>query len=121
MNSAEMVKTFLQDRPVMEAHDQDKRSISILLGAETDELIDAVKTGDQKSIATELADVYWFLLKAADVFGVDLDAELAEKCARNHLKYPASEFQSGDYDEVVSKLKVAWMRSEGDKQFYSDF
>ena len=112
----QLVRNFRADRPVMNDHNADPRAVVNLLGNEVDELIDAVKAGE--GIGGELADVFWFMIEAADTLGVDLEKEIREKACRNYLKYPAKELQSGDYDEIVTRLKVQWFQSEGDKQFY---
>jgi len=43
----------------------------------------------------ELADVLAYLLRLADVLGVDLEAALTEKIAKNAVKYPAGSSRSG--------------------------
>ncbi|MEO0337433.1 MAG: nucleotide pyrophosphohydrolase [Pseudomonadota bacterium] len=42
----------------------------------------------RESIADELADVYFFLLRFADRNGFDLESALARKMAKNNEKYP---------------------------------
>ncbi|MEK8026131.1 MAG: hypothetical protein RLY78_1004 [Pseudomonadota bacterium] len=43
----------------------------------------------RQRIGEEVADVLMYLLRLADVCGVDLQAAVTDKLARNALKYPA--------------------------------
>jgi len=43
----------------------------------------------REAVSSELADVFIYLLRLADVTGIDLDEELKKKIAINEERYPA--------------------------------
>jgi len=45
--------------------------------------------GAAARVREEIADVFSYLLRLADVLGVDLESALTEKIAKNAMKYPA--------------------------------
>lgn len=53
-----------------------------------------------RAVRDELADVLLYLVRLADVLGVDLDAAARTKLAANALKYPSEKFRgsSRKYD-----------------------
>lgn len=53
---------------------------------EHDELIGALESGDREQIARELADVLYIAYGTAHVYGIDLDAALAEVHRANMSK-----------------------------------
>jgi NTP pyrophosphatase (non-canonical NTP hydrolase) len=44
-----------------------------------------------KDVAEEIADVLIYLLRLADVLGIELDRAVDEKMAENESKYPVDE------------------------------
>lgn len=56
-----------------------------------------------KAVRDEIADVALYLIRLADVLGVDLDAAIASKLASNAAKYPvkASRGVSTKYDQLT--------------------
>ena len=55
-----------------------------------------------RAVSDELADVALYLIRLADVLGVDLNAAIASKLAANAVKYPvaASRGVSTKYDKL---------------------
>lgn len=53
-------------------------------------------------ICAEAADVLYFLLRLADLYGIDLARELEAKLEANAAKYPVEKFRGSNkkYDEV---------------------
>jgi NTP pyrophosphatase (non-canonical NTP hydrolase) len=58
-------------------------------------------------VREEMADVLAYLLRLADVLGIDLDAALIEKAAKNAAKYPAETAQgtAAKYTDLPSREK----------------
>ena len=54
-----------------------------------------------QAVRDELADVLVYLVRLADVLGVDLDAAVRDKLARNALRYPADQVRGSNrkYDK----------------------
>jgi NTP pyrophosphatase (non-canonical NTP hydrolase) len=57
---------------------------------QTDDQSEALVRGGvgREGVEEELADVYFFLLRFCDRFGIDPNAALARKLEKNALKYP---------------------------------
>lgn len=88
-----------------------------LLRAEVDE---AEAETDKDKIARELADIYVFLATIANNHGIDLEAEVKEKMARNILKYPQANFQGQyEYKEAMGKSRSEWIEDKGEEWFYA--
>lgn len=83
---------FLQDRPIIDAHDHPHTLIK-LLKDELKELEMALSTHDRQEIGAELADVVIFLHTLSQYFHIHLPTEVAEKVAFNMTRYTASLFQ----------------------------
>lgn len=56
---------------------------------EVGEVTRAMRRGDRANLAEELADCLWFVISAANVAGVDLDAALAQKEEQNCVRFGA--------------------------------
>jgi dCTP diphosphatase len=55
-----------------------------------DEVVNALQNPTKREeVGSELADVFIYLLRLADVTGIDLDGELKKKIAINEERYPA--------------------------------
>lgn len=56
-----------------------------------------------KAVSHELADVFYYLLRIADVLGVDLEAAFWEKMKHNQAKYPVklAKGNARKYDELL--------------------
>ena len=109
---------YLKDRPTMEENNSDPQRVFELLMGEIAELNEAILTGHL--IAPEMADVAIFLITLASNFDINLEKEIMTKIGRNMAKYPASEFQEGDYTEARLKCQRDWINLGGDNAFYSD-
>lgn len=53
-----------------------------------DEIQQLVENRKLESMGSELADVLSYLLRLADVLGIDIDSELTKKMEANELRYP---------------------------------
>ena len=80
------------------------KNLAISLAVEVGELLEHVQWGSDAEIAAlvagpdgraavaeELADVFIYLVRLADVLGVDLGEAAAAKIAANAVRYPADE------------------------------
>jgi hypothetical protein len=84
---------------------------------EMDELHLAHRQGDVNEISSEAADVLIFLYAYASEMGFNLDEAVKTKLALNQARYPAKDFQSGDYQEKRTKCKQEWKQMRADEWF----
>lgn len=95
------VRAFSQERDWEQF--QDPKSLLLALMGEVGEVAELVQwtrqddvladfsTPERKErIGDELADVFIYLVRLADVLGVDLGAAAEAKLARNHTRFPTS-------------------------------
>ena len=111
-----------QNRPGWE-NDNAMRIVTLLLD-EANELLDAIQesmiTGDPWPVASEMADVFDFLLLLSEQTGIELGPALEMKLMRNSIKYP-------DYvvnGDGAKPCKELWSGFGGDITFskvYLDF
>jgi dCTP diphosphatase len=95
------IREFAQERDWEQFHTP--KNLSMALSGEVGELVEifqwltpeeaaavmeSARAGD---VEDELADVLIYLVRLADVLGVDLLAASSEKLARNERRYPAEE------------------------------
>lgn len=113
MNQSELnerIKTFCTDRDWDQFHSL--KDLTIGLSTEANELLQLFrfKSDDQcvellntqpSKITHEMADVYYYLLRIADLYGIDLNQALAEKMDLNEVKYPIEKVKGKNlkYDE----------------------
>jgi len=97
---ASLVREFASDREWAQFHSL--RNLTLALVGEVGELAaefqwipdsdvekllaDPIK---KKAIASELADIFSYLLRLADVANIDLDAALKSKVSLNQTRYPS--------------------------------
>ena len=95
-----LVRAFADDRDWQQFHTA--RNLVLALIGETGELaaefqwigddniVNALQEADKReAVGSELADVFIYLLRLADVTGIDLAEELKKKIAINDQRYPA--------------------------------
>ena len=93
------LRAFVRERDWEQFHTP--KNLSMALAAETGELLEifqwlteveagAVMEDPGKGLAVreEMADIFVYLLRLADVLGVDLESAVYHKLARNAAKYP---------------------------------
>ena len=97
----QMVRNFLDDRPVMRKNNTHKRVVELLHGE-----VDEVRGAGPEELAWELADVVFFVMTLANMHDIDLGEALREKTAFNLSRFPSSDFQEGDYSEARLKGKL---------------
>ncbi len=96
----ELVRSFADARDWQQFHTA--RNLVLALVGEAGELasefqwindseVEAALSNPDKrdAIGSELADVFTYLLRLADVTGIDLASELMKKIAINEVRYPA--------------------------------
>lgn len=94
------LRTFAADRDWDQFHSP--KNLSMALSGEVGELVEIfqwlseadsadLNAVDQQRAAEEIADIQIYLLRLADILGVDLSAAVADKIALNETKYPVSE------------------------------
>lgn len=101
---ASRLRQFAADRDWNQFHSP--KNLVMALGAEAGELTEIFQwlteenshrvTEDARSgsrVREELADVLIYLVRLADVLGVDLDEAAREKISDNERKYPADRFR----------------------------
>jgi len=114
----QLVGDFLADRPVM-AQNNTPAEVFKLLKGEVDEAEAEIE--NPEAMATELADIVFFTMTIANLYGIDLKKATMEKTARNHLKYPATLFSNGyTYSQAREVALQQWKESGGDKTFYGE-
>lgn len=70
-----------------------------------------IKEFEETPTWDELADIVIFSLTLANQMGLDVDEIVRTKIAYNHARYPAKDFQEGDYEEARQRGKqteVIW-------------
>jgi predicted RNase H-like nuclease/NTP pyrophosphatase (non-canonical NTP hydrolase) len=92
------IREFADERDWGRFHDP--KNLAMALSVEVAELVEifqwmtpeqaaSVMTGDRRQdVADEVADVMTYLLRLADVLGLDLDAAMTSKAERNAARYP---------------------------------
>ena len=110
------VAFFGFERPVMEENNNTQNVWELFKG-EVQEAEEVLQNTDK--LAQELPDLLWFISVLANNSGINLYESFEKKYGRNELKYPSSEFQSGDYNEIMPRLKQEWKQNGGDEVFYS--
>lgn len=99
----EQEKLWRNARPVIQNSVED---LFAYLRTETDEA--EAEIDNPQKLAAELADILLFTCAIANQYGINLEEATMRKLERNHLKYPASELQEGDYQEKRLELRKWW-------------
>ena len=68
-----------------------------------------VEVASAGRVREEMADVLAYLLRLADVLGVDLEEALAEKIIKNAAKYPVEGSNSVLPDQGVKQIPSFWV------------
>lgn len=95
------IRQFCKDRDWDQYHSP--KNVAAALSVEASELLEIfqwVKEDDSRKImlnekqAThikeEISDVFYYLVRMADLLNIDIEAEFYEKMKKNALKYPAT-------------------------------
>jgi len=109
----EIVKEFCEVRDWNQYHNA--KDLAIALSIEASELLEIFrwKNGEEvekifkddinlKMVKDEMADVFYFILRIAQRYGIDLSKSLKEKLISNDKKYPIHKFKGSNkkYSEV---------------------
>lgn len=109
----EKVKKFCEDRDWDQYHNPKDLAIGII--TESSELLDIFRFKSEKEIeemfhikekrekiSEEMADVFYFLLRLAQKYNIDLSNELNKKLEQNHKKYPIEKAKGSNkkYNEL---------------------
>lgn len=113
MGDREDVKAFCEARDWDQFHSPDQLAIGLATEAAELLALFRFKTPGQASellatpatrekVSDELADVYFFLLRFAQMNNIDLEAALSAKLAKNEAKYPVAKSKGKNlkYDEL---------------------
>lgn len=114
----ERIRAFAQERDWGRFHTP--KNLAMALSVEASELLEifqwmtpeeaaAVMSGDRRQdVLDEVADVMTYLLRLVDVLGIDLDAAVASKAARNAVRHPveASRGSSTAVDALPPPIEV---------------
>lgn len=87
----DLLKYWVEDRPVIKSNNN-LETLQTLLKQEVEEF-------EESPDPTELSDIIIYALSIANLMGWDMDEEVREKIALNHLRFQAKDFQDGDYGE----------------------
>lgn len=96
----EEIKTFCDERDWERFHDGKNLALSLLLEAsEVLELFQWTKNNEinpekVNDLPDELADVFYWLIKIADKYDIDLFDALKKKMQKNYAKYPVDKVKS---------------------------
>lgn len=119
LNAGAMLKlqrAFVKERKWEQFHTP--KNLSMALAGEAAELMEIFQWLSQaesravmknpekaKAVSHELADVFYYLLRVADVLGVDLEEAFWEKMRHNAKKYPVklSKGNAKKYNELLKK------------------
>ena len=106
----ELICRFCDERDWTQFHTL--KDLSIGLSTEANELLQlfrfkndaeclALLKAQPEKVTHELADVYYYLLRIADLYAIDLNQALTEKMRLNEQKYPLSKVKGKNlkYDE----------------------
>lgn len=110
---AEALRRFAAERDWEQFHSP--KNLTMALGVEVAEIAEhfqwlteeetrALPDDERERVAEELADVQIYLVRLADMLGVDLDAAVEAKIEQNERKYPAAQVRGSrakytDYDD----------------------
>lgn len=90
--------------------------VAKMLLDEAIELVEATETAfltdDLTSVLSEVADVYYLLIRFSSMLGIDLEDALEVKIKRNQLKY------FGQTDKAEARR--LWEEQGGDKRFFEE-
>tara|TARA_Y100000310_G_C20572260_1_gene758658 strand:- start:931 stop:1293 length:363 start_codon:yes stop_codon:yes gene_type:complete len=95
----EKIKDFCEERDWDQFHNAKELAIGIVTEAsellqhfrfKTEKQIDEMfkKENKKQEITEEMADVFYFILRLAQRYDIDLTTELDKKIKKNHEKYP---------------------------------
>ncbi len=106
-----LVRDFCEARDWTQFHTL--KDLTIGLSTESNELLQLFRFKSEKEslallskqpekIQDELADVFYYLLRIADLYGLDLEASLRAKMEQNETKYPVESSKGNNlkYDEI---------------------
>ena len=102
-----IVKKFCDDRDWEQFHNP--KDLAIGLSTEANELLSLFRfknneemkamfdnSKKREDIEDETADVFFFLLRFAQMYGIDLDEALRKKIAKNNEKYNVEKFRGSN-------------------------
>lgn len=109
------------NRELWVGHDNPEHLASMIL-EESQELADGIQeamvTDEVWTVASEIGDIGYLLLKLCDQLGIDLNTAIEAKISRNSLKYPDHIMSNGrDYASARKVSKEAWEAMGGDSAF----
>jgi len=119
----QLESNWVKDRPTID-NNNTLETTTQLLQKEAQELLDATlfyllgKT-DKKDVLQEASDVGLFLMAVFRLLDADMLVEIREKNAFNSIRYPASQFQQGDYQDTYQRLKESAKRRRLREEFYA--
>lgn len=108
-----MIDRHNDDRPTF------KRTPEQYWLALVQELMEVHEALGTEELGQELADVLIILESLAQATGIDLETETRDKLAFNCVRYPAKDFQTGDYRETRKRIKSGPDYQRIKKEFYS--
>ena len=108
------IKQFCEERDWDQYHNPKELAIGII--TEASELLELFRFQSEQEIESmfmrpdkktaiceEIADVFYFVLRLAQKYNIDLSAELGKKLAKNEQKYPVAKAKGSNkkYTELV--------------------
>lgn len=92
------------------------------LAQEVEELKKAIQeayiTGDVYSVASEIGDLQYLIIRLGELIGIDPIQAAEVKLIRNSYKYADHIASNGEsYDEAIATIRQVWQALGGDQQF----
>jgi len=101
------VREFCEERDWSQFHTP--KDLAIGLSTESNELLELFRFKDRAdqdeiladpekrtNVEAEIADIFFFTLRFADMYDIDLEAALDAKLEKNRNRYPKAEYQSSN-------------------------
>lgn len=107
----EKIMTHVRERKWDQANTS--RGLAISMSLESNELLEYYQWneesfGSKEDIASELADIFIYMVQFADKNGIDLLPSVIEKLEKSATKYPVEIFEIADKDE----RDEAWLEAK---------
>jgi NTP pyrophosphatase (non-canonical NTP hydrolase) len=91
--------------------------VALMVQEEASELVseleNAFLTDDLTSVAGEIGDLFYLLIRLGDLLGIALLNTVVMKVKRNVFKYR--------HQQSVNVAKIEWAENGGDKWFYQEY
>lgn len=125
INLETIVHNWVEDRPTMKENNCNGYTLFELLAGEVGELLEAMQSKNHEEMKVdeefigELADVGLYYISILNMLGLDMNEICRDKCAYNNLRYPAKDYQNGDFHEAMAWNRLRVKREKLKEQYYA--